>query len=100
MELVDVKEVDGEPWEVANFASVQFDQAIQHAWDALEMFDWAARGSWLSQQHYWTGSMPEGGEWPGQATARQLGAIEEALIELRSKAAVIGKAAAHDPRDF
>lgn len=100
MELTDVRQADGEPWEVANFAAVQFDQAIQQAWEALGMFDWAARGSWLSQQHYWTGTMPDGEAWPEQVSARQLGAIEELLIELRSKAAVIGKAVAHDPRDF
>lgn len=100
MELVDVKQVDGEPWEVANFASVQFDQAIQQAWEALEMFGWAARGSWLSQQHYWTGSMPDGDNWSEQVAARQLGAIEESLSELRARAATIGRSTSHDPRDF
>lgn len=100
MELVNVKDVDGEPWEVGNFAGQQFKHTLDVALEALEQFNWAARGAWLSQEHYRTGSMPEGEDWLGQLSAKKLGEFEQAITKMRASASVVATASAYDPRDF
>lgn len=98
--LVDVKNVDGEVWQVAGVAGAQTQAALELAEEALESFWWAARGSWLSQESYRTGSMPDGDEYVGTAAAKRLLRAQKELSRIKDSLKPVQLSASHDPRSY
>lgn len=96
--LVDVKHLDGEPWDVAQIAGKQVDDCFDLLEEALEGLWWSARGAWLSQEDYREGSMPNGDDFPLSPMGRKLEASRDALKVAKKQAKVATLAASHDPR--
>lgn len=98
--LVDVRHIDGEPWDVAAVAGKQVLGALDLAIEALEGFQWAARGSWLSQEEYRTGCMPTLTEFLASPLGGQIEGMLNELRAARIRAAHRVAAASHDPRSY
>lgn len=98
--LVDPRYVDGEPWEVAAVAGEQTKAAIQLAIEALEGLTWAARGSWLTQEHYRTGKMPDRGAFEASPLGQRLESGRTALYGVSAGLKQSVSAAAYDPRSW
>lgn len=98
--LVDVKYVDGEPWEVAQVAGKQVTDAITLTEEALEGFFWAARGSWLSQEEYRTGEVPGAGAFEASPLGRRIAGVAELFSEAQSALDAAKLSAVFDPRSF
>lgn len=98
--LVDPKFVDGEPWDVAAVAGQQTLDSIELALEALEGFAWSARGAWLSQEEYRTGTMPEGKDFERAPLGRTLADHKMRLRTARKELTTALAAASYDPRSY
>lgn len=98
--LVDIRHVDGEPWEVATVAGKQTQAAHQLAQEACEAFYWAARGSWMSQEEYRTGSMPDGKTFSDAPLGSRIQTINNEISQALKEARTSTASASWDPRQF
>lgn len=96
--LVDVKHLDGEPWDVAQIAGKQVDDCFELLEEALEGLWWSARGAWLSQEDYREGEMPNGADFIASPIGRQLESVADSLKVARKQAKTATLAASYDPR--
>jgi hypothetical protein len=96
--LVDVRHLDGEPWDVAQQAGKQVDACFELLEEALEGLYWSARGAWLSQEDYREGQMPSGADFAESALGRKLEAAQDNLKVAEKQARMAALAASHDPR--
>lgn len=98
--LVDVKHLDGEPWDVARVAGDQTTAAIQLSLEALDGMFWAARGSWLSQEHHRTGTMPDREAFEASPLAEHLLQAQQSLAVTAKQIKTTTAAASFDPRSW
>lgn len=98
--LIDPKFIDGETWEVAEVAGRQVLDALDLAIEAVGAFQWAARGSWLSQEEYRTERMPDLSEFLESPLGSQIESLLNELRETRKKMEPRVSAAAFDPRSY
>ena len=98
--LVDPKYIDGDPWDVAKVAGEQSIQALELTEEALEGFFWAARGAWMTQEHYRTDEMPDIAAFEDSPLGKKLYVVLEAIKTLKSPIETATKAASFDPRSF
>lgn len=96
--LVDVHQVDGEVWEVAGVAGEQFKATIELSLLAIDGLEWAARGSWLTQEHHRTGTMPDADDWKASHLHRKIAAQRDALHAALKQAEMLRRTVAWDPR--
>lgn len=96
--LVDVRHLDGEPWDVASQAGKQVADCFALLEEALEGLWWATRGSWLSQEEYREGQMPAGESFVLSPTGRKLEAASDNVAVAKKQARMATLAAAFDPR--
>ena len=98
--LIDVKHLDGEPHEVARHAGEQVLRCLDLLDEALEGFEWAARGSWLTQEHHREGKMPDADEFVASALGRNLAKVRAALEDQTKVTRVATVSASFDPRSY
>jgi hypothetical protein len=98
--LVDPKFIDGEPWEIAEKAGAQLAACLELALEALNGFEWAARGSWLTQEDTRTGRMPASGAFERTPYGVKLAEAQIQLKHALKDTRTITAAAAADPREW
>lgn len=96
--MTPIKELDGEPHEVAKEAGRRLKIAIVGAKDASEDFRWAARNAWLTAEDVRTGEMPKGEAFEDQKQAELIDGIRTDLELAEHTAEVLTQAASYDPR--
>jgi hypothetical protein len=96
--LIDVRHLDGEPWDVAVQAGKQVEDCFELLDEALDGLWWAARGAWMSQEDYREGQMPDGADFPASALGRKLEAASDNVKVAEKQAKMAALAASHDPR--
>lgn len=94
----DPRYLDGEAHEVAELAGYSLSGALELSEEALEGFNWAARGAWLSSEEYRTGAMPKGEEFLDTAQGRRIIALQADLTRIQNDAHALAQAAAWNPR--
>lgn len=96
--LVDIRHVDGEPHDVAQIAGEQVLRCFALLSEAFTDFEWAARGSWLSQEHHREGRMPDADEFVACPLGRNLAAVRAKMAEAAKTTRVATVSASFDPR--
>lgn len=96
--MTPIKELDGEPHEVAREAGRRLKVVIVAAQDALSDFRWAARNAWLTAEDVRTGTMPKGEEFEDQKQAELIDGIGSDLELAERTSEVLTQAASYDPR--
>lgn len=96
--LVDPRQVDGEPYEVAHEAGNQLVKVLDAAAAATDAFNWAARGAWMTAEEHRTGEMPDGHTFADTAQGEKLTKLYDDLCELTRVASVLRDAAGWNPR--
>jgi hypothetical protein len=96
--LVDVRHLDGEPWDVAQIAGRQVSDCFALLDEALEGLFWAARGAWMSQEHYREGEMPDGIDFPLSPLGVRLSDAHDSAAAAQKAANAVALAASYDPR--
>jgi hypothetical protein len=94
----DIRELDGEPHEVAQAAGGRVELALAEAANLLEDFQWAARGAYQTAQYITTGHMPDVCEWETSAQFNALQAQLNGIKSVLGNQKTLTKAAAWNPR--
>ena len=96
--VLNVREIDGEPHEVAEQAASEVSVLLDAALDATEQFAWAARGAWMSAEHVRTNEMPDGATFHASAQGRKVMELYESIAAAAKTLETLSIAVSWNPR--
>lgn len=98
IDLPDIKQIDGEPYEVAQIAGDTLEAALTVALDASESFEWAARGAWLTMMDHVHGEMPDQAAWEASPQCKVIVAHRNAIQTALRNQRTLTRSAAWNPK--
>lgn len=96
--MTDIRQLDGDPHDVAKAAGEVATSHLDAAFDALQDFRWAARGAWMTAEHHRTGDMPKGETFNDSALGRKIEDQVENLAGMRAHQQRLTAAAGWNPK--
>ena len=96
--MLNPRELDGEPHEVADEAGKEVELNLLEVVAALNDFEWAACNAWLSAEFHRTGTMPTRKEFQASVVGRQIKHVTAGTLAAYKAVQVLRKAASWNPK--